>query len=161
MNVNPIADEIALEAAERVEVLRTAEFKGGAPQRKARIQCLIREAIDRATVRQAAAYKMGLDAAKAAAYQMEQNAAKLYSQCGPESLEAERATNERLTNEVERLEAQLDGLRAAGKELRNAVECNYPEVKRLSGEDARDTLVAFCEMVLNTLEKSNESPRPD
>lgn len=170
MNVNPIADEVALEAANKIEAALRGRFPGGAPQRKARIQCLIREAIDRATARQASAYKSGLDAAKAAAYQMEQNAAKLYSQCGPESLEAERETNERLTNEVERLEAEREKAREAMAAAGICPDCYQTAVmdeegpfshcRCGTGEDyARRPLQRL--QLLDRKEKAHESPRPD
>lgn len=170
MKIDGETDSIALERAERVEALRTAHFKGGATQRKARIQCLVREAIDRATVRQAGAAKAGMDAAKAAAYHMEQNAAKLYAQCGPEALEAERATNERLTNRVLQLEEELEKARGAMVAAGICVSCYqapamdedgpFSHCRCGTGEDyARRPLQRL--QLLERKEKAHESPRPD
>lgn len=111
MKIDGETDAIALEAANKIEEIKRQHLPGGAVQRKARVQCIVREAIDRATQRQARAAITGMNAAKAAAYQMEVNAVNLFKQCGPEALDAERATNERLTNRVLELEEALEEAR--------------------------------------------------
>jgi hypothetical protein len=63
--------------------------------------------------RQASSYRMALDAAKGTAYHDLQEAQRLHAECGPESLESERAANAVLTGEVERLRRYLETQRNA------------------------------------------------
>jgi len=65
-----------------------------------------------ALTRQAKAAQQGMDAAKAAAHTLEQNAARMYAQCSPAALESEREANARLTSELEKVQAERDALAA-------------------------------------------------
>lgn len=62
--------------------------------------------------RQAKAAQQGIDAAKAAAYAMEQNASRSYAECNPQALESERAANAALTELAAKLEQERDALTA-------------------------------------------------
>ena len=64
-----------------------------------------------ALTRQAKAAQQGMDAAKAAAHTLEQNAARMYAQCNPAALESERAANALLTEQVAKLEAHIAALK--------------------------------------------------
>ena len=113
MKTDSIADGIALEAARDIaEITCVGLIKSAAVagQVKAKIKVRVAEAIEEATKKQARAGILGMDAAKHVGRYMEQNALKLYSQCGPEALSAERTTNERLTELVLRLEERLEAV---------------------------------------------------
>lgn len=63
--------------------------------------------------RQAKAAQQGMDAAKTAAYAMEQNASRMYAECNPQALESERAANAQLTERVAELEAYIERITEA------------------------------------------------
>lgn len=84
--------------------------------------------------RQAKAAQQGMDAAKAAAYTMEQNASRMYAQCSPEALESEREANAKLTALVAELERDRD-MHKAAEEAQIAL--------RQKMEQERDSLAAL------------------
>ena len=75
--------------------------------------------------RQAKAAQQGMNAAKASAYAMEQNASRLYAECSPAALESEREANARLTELVTQLEQERDALAVYVERLRNACQMAF------------------------------------
>ncbi|WP_339119148.1 hypothetical protein [Halomonas sp. BMC6] len=89
--------------------------------------------------RQAKEAQQGMDAAKAAAYTMEQNASRMYAQCSPEALESEREANAKLTALVAELERERDMHKAAEEAqiaLRAKMEADQELNERLAQVEA-------------------------
>lgn len=75
------------------------------------------DALDKAIRRQANAAKRGMNAAKEYGAHMEAEAKRLHAECNPKALDSERAANARLTEELERVEAERDAQAARIAEL--------------------------------------------
>lgn len=93
--------------------------------------------------RQAKAAKQGMDAAKGAAHEMQQNASRMYAECGPTALESEREANAKLTNMVADLERERDALAALFVMLQDGAT---DLINAASEEEAGDAmeLIAEC-----------------
>ena len=89
--------------------------------------------------RQGNAAKSGMDAAKRAASQSEENAKRLLAESNPESLESERAANAELSREVEWVQARVSELEAGQKSV------SVPESWRSTMKELSDDLESEIE----------------
>ena len=89
--------------------------------------------------RQGNAAKSGMDAAKRAASQSEENAKRLLAESNPESLESERAANAELSREVEWVQARVSELEAGQQSV------SVPKVwKPISTAPMDGTQILLC-----------------
>lgn len=107
-----------------------------------------------ALTRQAKAAQQGMDAAKAAAHTLEQNAARMYAQCNPAALESERAANALLTEQVAKLEAHIAALKDDLEIHRAAEEAQI--VLRQKLEEREAALAAHVERLQEAGDKLRE-----
>ncbi|WP_027855596.1 hypothetical protein [Marinobacterium litorale] len=99
------------------------------------------ERLNAALKKQAAAAKTGMDAAKRASNLQLEEAKRLRAESSPEALESERAANDQLTAEIERLRGKLN------KEIDAAADAN---VRLILAEQERDQLKAVVNSQLIT-----------
>ena|SRR5690554_3961383 len=88
--------------------------------------------------RQAKAAKMGMDAAKKSAAEMERNAKMMLAESRPEVIESERAANAILTDRVEELETMVKVFRGCietGEFPESLSPCHHKIIELVGGRD--------------------------